>query len=121
MSSLGVWVGWMPQLIEGADPLQSTAWYNYSVLSFDHGETCGNDFKTGDCVFNIDILNKFMIIHYNVGVLSLHCGHSEFRVLQIDDSVNCEHKFVLGVPIHCSLVLCTHTIYSSHEPVFSFL
>jgi hypothetical protein len=52
---------------------------------YGRGEECGNSDKSATLVFR--------------------CEHDSFEVISVDDSVPCDYMIVLGLPMHCSLLI----------------
>ena len=86
ISLLGRWDGWSP--FGSDDP---TLFYNYSLMQYGRGDACGGDTKTATLV--------------------LGCGelYSKVEVVDVDENIGpCDYSIVLGLPIHCSLLLGNH-------------
>ena len=81
MQLIGKWDGWAPFFVNDPSLL-----YNYSIMEYGGGDECGTTEKSA--------------------ILILKCEHNEFNLISVDDTSNgCYYTFILGIPIHCSLLI----------------
>ena len=96
ISLLGKWDGWT--IHDSTDP---NLLYNYSLMSYGRGDACGGDTKSV--------------------TLTLDCGEefNALEVVNVDENAGpCGYSIVLGLPIHCSLLLGSHpSVYLGNQNV----